>query len=193
MCPYYYFYLNSYCDNFSKQTKHKDSSGLAAIIGFGGDEVIKSLSCLKDTMFDPVTSFSEEVQQSAYQRAVGTKLDKWAYYDSGGDLATYRRDRFAAAMSGANKLHPPQAVVTGFDWGKVSYNGLIVDVGGGKGHVSLEIAKAYPGLNFIIEDRPLVVEDAESYWQTHLPSFVKDGKVKFIGTKDLRSIMIYGD
>ncbi|PAV21555.1 S-adenosyl-L-methionine-dependent methyltransferase [Pyrrhoderma noxium] len=164
-----------------KQTKHKDSSGLAAIIGFGGDEVIKSLSCLKDTMFDPATSFSEEVQQSAYQRAVGTKLDKWAYYDSGGDLATYRRDRFAAAMSGANKLHPPQAVVTGFDWGKISYNGLIVDVGGGKGHVSLEIAKAYPGLNFVIEDRPLVVEDAESYWQTHLPSFVKDGKVKFIG------------
>ena len=37
----------------------------------------------------------------------------------------------------------------------------MVDVGGGLGHVSLEIAKAYPSLQIVLVDRPLVVEQAK--------------------------------
>lgn len=39
--------------------------------------------------------------------------------------------------------------------------GLVVDVGGGLGHVALEIAKAYPKLHIVIEDRPLVIAQAK--------------------------------
>lgn len=37
----------------------------------------------------------------------------------------------------------------------------MVDVGGSRGHVSLEIAKAFPELNFAIEDRPVIIEEAK--------------------------------
>lgn len=36
-----------------------------------------------------------------------------------------------------------------------------MDVGGGIGHVSLEIAKLRPDLNIIVEDRALVLEQAK--------------------------------
>lgn len=50
---------------------------------------------------------------------------------------------------------------TGFDWASVPKNGLVVDVGGSIGHVSLEIAKAFPELNFVVEDRSVVIEGAK--------------------------------
>ena len=51
--------------------------------------------------------------------------------------------------------------IIGFDWASVPKNGLVVDVGGSRGHVSLEIAKAFPELNFAVEDRPVVIEEAK--------------------------------
>lgn len=59
----------------------------------------------------------------------------------------------------------------GFDWATVPKNGLVVDVGGGTGHVSLEIAKAFPGLNFVIEDRPIVINSTKQVCHQVLASF----------------------
>jgi hypothetical protein len=48
---------------------------------------------------------------------------------------------------------------SGFDWGSLPKGGLVVDVGGGVGTVITVLAKALPYLQFIIQDRPAVIED----------------------------------
>ena len=165
----------------SSDTKHKGSSGLAAIAGYGADEVLKSMSYLPETLLDPDIAFSEEPNETSFQRALGTQLDNWEYYDSGSKLASYRRDRFSIAMSGTNKLYAPKAIVSAFDWGSLPKGSLIVDVGAGKGHVSLEIARAFPDLRIVVEDRAAIIEEAKEYWRAELPSHVEDSKVEFVG------------
>ena len=47
-----------------------------------------------------------------------------------------------------------------FDWGSLKPGSLIVDVGGGLGHVSMVIGQEYPDLKFAVEDRTATVQDA---------------------------------
>ena len=48
-----------------------------------------------------------------------------------------------------------------YDWQSLPNESVIVDVGSGLGHVSLEIASVCPDLTFILEDRSAVLRDAE--------------------------------
>lgn len=48
-----------------------------------------------------------------------------------------------------------------YDWKSVPERGVIVDVGCGLGHVSLDIASVRPDLTFILEDRAVVLQDTE--------------------------------
>ena len=50
----------------------------------------------------------------------------------------------------------------GFDWASVQHGGLVVDVGCGLGHVSLEIAKVRPDLHIVLEDRSTVINEAKN-------------------------------
>ncbi len=52
----------------------------------------------------------------------------------------------------------------GFDWHSLPRNSVIIDVGGGAGHTSMVLAKAFSsslGLRFIIQDRPGVIDMGE--------------------------------
>lgn len=65
-------------------------------------------------------------------------------------------------MEGVSRGEPTNAVLkTGFEWGKLRPNAVVVDVGGGKGHVSLEIAQQHSHLRFVIQDRPRVIAEAK--------------------------------
>jgi ubiquinone/menaquinone biosynthesis C-methylase UbiE len=52
-------------------------------------------------------------------------------------------------------------IESGFPWGSLPKNSLIVDVGGGIGSVALKIAKVHPHLRMVIQDRPMVIEKGE--------------------------------
>ena len=51
--------------------------------------------------------------------------------------------------------------LTAFDWAKLASGSLIADIGGGLGHVSIEIARAHPELHIVVEDRPQNTEFAK--------------------------------
>jgi hypothetical protein len=53
-----------------------------------------------------------------------------------------------------------QYVLDNFDWGTAA-QGILVDVGGGRGTVAAEIARALPGLHCIVQDLPEVIKGAE--------------------------------
>ncbi|KAH8111778.1 S-adenosyl-L-methionine-dependent methyltransferase [Phellopilus nigrolimitatus] len=156
------------------ETKHENSPGFSALVGYGRP------GYLREVITEPETAFSEEPNHSAVQRALDVDLPLWDYFDT--PEGQYRRKRFAIMMSASNKLQPPEAILTSYDWETLPKGGVIVDVGGGLGHVSLEVAKSYPDVQIAIEDRPLILDQAKQYWKENLPSHVSEGKVHFIDT-----------
>ena len=48
-----------------------------------------------------------------------------------------------------------------YDWRSVPERGLVFDIGIGFGHVSVEIASVRPDLEFVLEDRAIVLQDAK--------------------------------
>ena len=55
-----------------------------------------------------------------------------------------------------------------FNQSIIPQGGVLVDVGGGIGHVSLEVAKLRSDLNVIVEDRAPVLEQAKEVCQSIL-------------------------
>ncbi|EJC99901.1 S-adenosyl-L-methionine-dependent methyltransferase [Fomitiporia mediterranea MF3/22] len=166
--------------DFDPCTKYDNSKGMSALAAYGSDECLKSGSYLVEVMTDPNTKFSEEPNCSALQKALRMTDTFFEYFDR--TTEHFRRKRFAIVMTIANKTHTPASILAGFDWATLPDGSIVVDVGGGLGHVALEIAKVYPRLQMVIEDRPLVIEEAKQFWQENLPTHVSNGHVHFIGT-----------
>jgi tRNA1(Val) A37 N6-methylase TrmN6 len=47
--------------------------------------------------------------------------------------------------------------ILGFDWASIEHVGTVVDVGGGLGAPSMVLARTFPDLKIIIQDRPAVI------------------------------------
>ncbi|KAI2627278.1 O-methyltransferase-domain-containing protein [Hypomontagnella submonticulosa] len=64
-------------------------------------------------------------------------------------------EKFSSAMKALLTAHlgnPPVAFVKGFDWAALN-DGLVIDVGGGNGHIEVGILDEIPsGINFLIQD-----------------------------------------
>ncbi|KAL8830046.1 MAG: hypothetical protein Q9191_001663 [Dirinaria sp. TL-2023a] len=70
-----------------------------------------------------------------------------------------REERHAAAMSWVSTASGVAVnhVVDGFPWGSIE-NGKVVDIGGSQGSVSIALARKFPSIKCIVQDRPDVVE-----------------------------------
>lgn len=122
-------------------------------------------------MTDPTIKDSEEPSKCAAQKGLRAEGTYWDIMDRPENY--HRRKRFANVMANANKHQPPKTVLSGtfvmsfhrnpkrqknpvptaFDWPKLAKGSIVVDVGGGLGHVSIEIARAFPNLHIVLEDR----------------------------------------
>ena len=69
---------------------------------------------------------------------------------------------------------------SGFPWKALPEGTVICDVGGGKGHVSMHIAKNYGQINVVLQDLPHVLVDARPFWDETAHDIVRHGRVKFI-------------
>jgi hypothetical protein len=72
----------------------------------------------------------------------------------------YRLKRFSAAMGGTARLDPPNAIDIGFKWGGLPPDSVIVDVGGGLGHITMKLLQYHPNLKYIVQDRQPVIDQA---------------------------------
>lgn len=99
---------------------------------------------------------SEEPNMSGYALANKTELSMFEFLAQNPE----RAKRFAGAMSSTSTASL-DALRTLFDWGSLPPNATVVDVGGAQGHVSIHLARAFPHLQFIVQDIEAVVQNAE--------------------------------
>ncbi|XDG05684.1 hypothetical protein ABKA04_005299 [Annulohypoxylon sp. FPYF3050] len=54
----------------------------------------------------------------------------------------------------------PIHIIDNYDWTSVG-DAQVVDVGGGQGHIAIELARRFSNLNFIVQDMEKMIENAE--------------------------------
>ncbi|KAI0931113.1 hypothetical protein AcW2_010267 [Taiwanofungus camphoratus] len=149
-----------------------------------GLDIYTASDKLLAVLFDPVKTHSASPRETAFQEAMGTKLTMWEYFEQGVEQpdGTVRPNRgleiFTLAMLGGGRVHAPP-LYADYPWESIG-SGTVVDVGGGVGGMSLDLAKKFPKLRFVVQDRASVVKQAEAVWLRELPEAVKTGRVKFM-------------
>ncbi|KAF9494774.1 O-methyltransferase [Pleurotus eryngii] len=156
--------------------KHVGTPGISALVEHSADEVFKGSAYLAEVLLDPKKSASEEPQDAPMMLAFKSSKPSWEWYEEPGN--EYRLKRFAAAMEGSSKADPPNAIHLGFKWGELPESSVVVDVGGGLGHTTMNIAKEHKHLKFVVQDRPLVIEQAKEHWKEALPGAITNGTVE---------------
>lgn len=110
-------------------------------------------------LLSPEFGHTYDVTHTAFQLAFKTDLPAWSWLEKPGQ--EYALRRFAVAMAGVQNMAAPGAILQGFEWKTVPDGSTVVDVGGGVGAQSLAISKAYPRLQFVVQDRQQVIDGAE--------------------------------
>ncbi|TKX25778.1 O-methyltransferase-like protein 8 [Elsinoe australis] len=102
--------------------------------------------------------YSAEANEAAYGISLGRKIAQFERFRE--PDGQHLHEMFAKAMRGISAggaYDIKHAVEGGYPWDKLG-NSLVVDVGGGPGHVSMALAKKYPELTFEVQDLPETVE-----------------------------------
>jgi hypothetical protein len=50
------------------------------------------------------------------------------------------------------------SALAAYPWSRLSVGSTVTDVGGGVGHISMDLARTFPQLNFVVQDLPATVE-----------------------------------
>ncbi|KAL6305483.1 S-adenosyl-L-methionine-dependent methyltransferase [Sparassis latifolia] len=133
---------------------------------------------------DPVKGWSNSATDCAFQEGHGTKLSFFDWLEEGiiqPDGSVKPRpalEQFTVAMvNSGNVLGTPPSYY--FPWESLG-PATMVDIGGGVGGMSFDLCNHFPLLNFVVQDRPAVIEKAEPVWQRERPEALKAGRVQFM-------------
>ncbi|KDQ12506.1 hypothetical protein BOTBODRAFT_134671 [Botryobasidium botryosum FD-172 SS1] len=144
----------------------------AYIIMFSLD-IYHASNYLPKTLRDPVKGQLFDVDQTAFQEAVGTKLPRWEWLEeqvpqADGTLGPRPELKiFGLAMLGGGRVYGPP-LIHDFPWASLGSK-TVVDVGGGVGGLSLGLAKTYPDLKFVVQDRASVLVQGKEVWEREMP------------------------
>ncbi|EPQ59057.1 S-adenosyl-L-methionine-dependent methyltransferase [Gloeophyllum trabeum ATCC 11539] len=163
----------------SPDAKHDGTLSVSALLEHMTDESLKSSAFLVEVMKDPETAKSGEPNCTPFNRAFGTDLPGFAWFERPENRA--KLVRFGIGMEGARNMAKPGNIYEGFKWEDLPQGALVVDVGGGIGSQSLALAKKYDRLQFLVQDRAPVIAEAHKFWQREMPLAIESGKVKLHG------------
>ncbi|KAK2005549.1 O-methyltransferase [Colletotrichum eremochloae] len=120
--------------------------------------------------------YSMEAEEAAYGVSIGRKISQFKRFRET-DGGTQLHEMFARAMRGiaaGGAYDIRHAVNGGYPWYQLEQSGhLVVDVGGGPGHVAIALAKKYPRLRFEVQDLPETVTVSERSCPDELKSRIK--------------------
>lgn len=101
-----------------------------------------------------------------------------------------RMQRFAGAMTAMANQIPSSTFCDNYDW-KALGNATVVDVGGGKGPVSMAIAKQFPALKFIVQDLKQPIEEGRANLPADLAGRVEYQEHDFFTEQPVKGAELY--
>ena len=81
-------------------------------------------------------------------------------------------------------------LVTEYPWGDIGV-GTVVDIGGSHGSISIAIARQFPSITCIVQDRPGVVADARAKLPQELTNRVIFMEHDFFGEQPVKAADVY--
>ncbi|KAK2463359.1 hypothetical protein APHAL10511_004670 [Amanita phalloides] len=170
-------------DEIIKDPEHKydGTIGVGAVMGHVLDEHFKSAAYFWEASIGPRASDPGAPTDTPFAKSISDGKTFWEWIEQ--PEHDFVRRRFDIGMHGVQTMTPGQTIVSAFDWQSLPPNALVVDVGGGVGSVSLPLAKDFPDLNIVIQDRASVVEIGKeasiAIWRKELPDALASGRVQF--------------
>ncbi|KAL0564998.1 hypothetical protein V5O48_017036, partial [Marasmius crinis-equi] len=167
------------------ETKHDNTSGFPAFLSHQMDEVAKGAMFSWETVIDPaypsITPLNKAFPVEA-RHNINDNERKEIGAVTIFDLLqrpkeTDRHRRFAVAMEGMSGIQSLDCLSRAYDWDALPRNAIVVDVGGGVGTISLELAKRYPDLKLVVQDLPGFIEKGKELWTQRLPEALSSGRV----------------
>ncbi|KAF2795491.1 O-methyltransferase [Melanomma pulvis-pyrius CBS 109.77] len=102
---------------------------------------------------------TEKKSETAFNIAMDVKEPFFEHLRANEEMnamfSSYMRNVASSDATGFSHL------IAGFDWETLPPGATVVDVGGSGGHASVALASAFPNLNFIVQDLPETVANAE--------------------------------
>ncbi|RDB28143.1 3-O-methyltransferase 2 [Hypsizygus marmoreus] len=149
---------------------------VSSLVGHMTDEAQKSSAFLADTLADPRLGPSMLPEDASFKQVHGYSL--FDYYKTG--EGKERTDRFAQAMVGWAEVTGGGMLPKVYPWESLPEDTTICDVGGGNGHATLALVKAFPKFKIILQDLPDVVNQGKDYWKKEIPDAVDKQRIEFV-------------
>ncbi|KZV76669.1 S-adenosyl-L-methionine-dependent methyltransferase [Peniophora sp. CONT] len=153
-----------------RSNRNAKYNGLPAYLDLNLEFGAQAAKQLLQTLFDPSTAHSLNFEESALLASYGTKGSLFDYIKRPENER--HEKRFDAATASLT-------AISSFDWARLAKGSIVVDVGGGKGSQSLILARNFPHLCLVIQERDVVIPDAEKYWvEEGMADVVESGRAK---------------
>ncbi|TFK35105.1 S-adenosyl-L-methionine-dependent methyltransferase [Crucibulum laeve] len=145
------------------------------------DECAKSGVLLSETLADPEWGPSRSPYQCPFNRYTKYPKTLFDYYEGiGSPEAAMRGARFGIGMVGWGNAIEAGAVISEFPWAELGEGGVVCDVGGGIGNISMQLAHKYPWLKLILQDLPERIQQARNeIWPKECPLAIQEDRVQF--------------
>ncbi|KAL7277459.1 hypothetical protein ACG7TL_008380 [Trametes sanguinea] len=164
------------------EKKYEESNGGAAYIGFSyawdlTAEVLRAASYLREWLLP--SAERPKKPATTFNLALNTDENFYAWIERPENSP--RLAQVSRSMSAAKAIQGGRNITdkTAFPWDTLPQNAVIVDVGGGIGGVSVELAAAYPHIRCIVQDRPQTVSIAPHVWGDAHKDLFEAGRVCF--------------
>ncbi|KAI0871506.1 sterigmatocystin 8-O-methyltransferase [Hypoxylon argillaceum] len=110
---------------------------------------------------------SQEINETAFSLAHDTNMSVYDFFQAHPDRALSFVGSLKALTSSPE--YDVRHVIDNYDWHSLG-QARVVDVGGSRGNVSIQLAKKFPELKVLVQDKEEVIQGAEN----DLPEEVKD-------------------
>jgi hypothetical protein len=137
---------------------------LGQLVGFLSGEMWPSATRVVDAM--ERWPGSEEPNEAGFALAYDTNLPMFEVVGNDPRRASQMADAMTFMHSGPG--YSTTHLLDGISW-EASATGVLVDVGGGRGAVAVDVARHFPGIRCVVQDLPDVIEGAK------VPEDLKEG------------------
>ncbi|KAI0360847.1 S-adenosyl-L-methionine-dependent methyltransferase [Trametes cingulata] len=174
------------------EKKYDGADGIAALVAMKGDDFYKSCAYITDQLL-PERERSVALRKlrdrerksepparykAPFNLAFDTELGYFDWLEQPENKT--RLTQFGRAMTGARGWEANEDITAVYPWKDLPKDSVVIDVGGGIGSTSIVLAKAFPHLRFVVQDRQPVVDIAPSIWESTHADLIQSGRVSFM-------------